>query len=107
MWLVDARLLCRKHLLGNHVELHMLAGSIEKGKSLKGFIANNLIDTSLISASHNEIEEEMKRRGYKHNSPLCYLDSLGVGHVDINVSKQELINRCPDCRNRILSHPSF
>lgn len=28
MWMVDPKIMCRKHLLGEHLELHMLAGCI-------------------------------------------------------------------------------
>jgi hypothetical protein len=28
MWMVPPKVMCRKHLLGEHVEIHMLAGSL-------------------------------------------------------------------------------
>ena len=34
MWLVPPSHMCRKHLLGEHVELHMLLGTLKKGKSI-------------------------------------------------------------------------
>lgn len=37
MWLVPTRFVRRKHLLGEHVEHHMLVGSIHKGLSMAGF----------------------------------------------------------------------
>ncbi len=70
MWMVDPKLMCRKHLLGEHVEIHMFVSTILSGKSIKGYIKNNLIEPSKILERHEELVEEMKRRGYKHNSPL-------------------------------------
>jgi hypothetical protein len=32
MWMVDPRLVCSKHLLGEHVELHMFVGCLLKRK---------------------------------------------------------------------------
>ena len=105
MWMVDPKLMCRKHLLGEHVELHMLVGSIKKGQSLQGFIDNKLIDTSKIQKRHDALVKEMERRGYNHKSPLKYTDKvkLGVGIVDPKVSLKELHRRCKDCRELVPS----
>ena len=101
MWLVDPKKMCRKHLLGEHVELHMLVSSIKRGISLQGFVDNKLIDTTKIQARHEELAEEITRRGYSHKSPLQYEDKIrvGVGIVDPAVSMKELHRRCPDCKN--------
>lgn len=34
MWMVPPELMCRQHLLGEHVELHMFVGAINKGTSV-------------------------------------------------------------------------
>jgi Pyrimidine dimer DNA glycosylase len=39
MWLVDPRLMCSQHLLGEHVELHMLVGSLNRKKTSMAFYA--------------------------------------------------------------------
>lgn len=36
MWMLPPETMCRKHLLGEHVELHMLLGSLRRGKTLTG-----------------------------------------------------------------------
>ncbi|WP_236045091.1 hypothetical protein [Haloarcula nitratireducens] len=43
----------------------------------------------------------MERRGYNHNSPLEYDDSLNVGNVDESANLVELRERCVDCQDRI------
>ena len=98
MWMVNPKNMCRKHLLGEHVELHMLVGSIKKKQSLQGFIKNKLIDTSKIQARHDALVKEMERRGYNHKSPLTYDDKLNLGKVNSKESYKELLRRCPDCR---------
>jgi hypothetical protein len=37
MWMVDPRQMCRQHLLGEHNELHMFAGTMRKGIGLAGY----------------------------------------------------------------------
>lgn len=111
MWLVKPKIMCRKHLLGEHVEIHMLIGAILKGKSLKGYIHKNLIEIESIEERHQELVEEMLARGYKHNSPLpeiadiyqgtFYLDYDIVYHkINKEESLTDLLSRCPECKKR-------
>ena len=41
MWMLPPETMCRKHLLGEHVELHMLLGSLRRGKNIDGFLAGS------------------------------------------------------------------
>ena len=98
MWLVDPTKMCRQHLLGEHLELHMFATTIKQGKSIKGYVNKNLVDTSKIQLRHEELVAEMVRRGYNHKSPLVYEDSLNIGIVSSKNSLEELRNRCETCK---------
>lgn len=109
MWLVDPKIMCRKHLLGEHVELHMLVGTIRKNKSITGYIEKDLIQPNMIRARHYDLVIEMEDRGYKHKSRLpIFIETLvhnyphkEVYHeLNIQKSLQELVRRCPDCRKR-------
>ena len=106
MWMVPVQYMCRKHLLGEHVEHHMLVGSINKGLSMAGFVANNLLEPRSILTRHYELACEMERRGYKHKSPLMEVDLSGLpaehalATVDVESSLLDLISRCPDCKAR-------
>ena len=98
MWMIKPDTLCRKHLLGEHVELHMLVGCIDKGYSIQGYIENGLIDTGNIKSRHEQLSQEMKRRGYNHKSDLKKVIYSGpAGHVEIQKSLNDLHNRCTDC----------
>ena len=48
MWMVPPSKMCRQHLLGEHVEIHMLVGTMRKGKSMQGFYDNRLVDLKLL-----------------------------------------------------------
>lgn len=102
MWMVDPKIMCRKHLLGEHVETHMTQGTIRKGVSLAGYLSNNLLEPDRLLERHDELAKELERRGYNHRSPLSYLKhEIGVGFkIDREASLAELLNRCPDCRAR-------
>ena len=96
--MVDPRLMCRKHLLGEHVELHMLVGSMRKGTSLEGFFANRLLETHNIERRHEQLVREMKRRGFQHASPLKNVPRRRGGRVDRRANLVELARRCKQCR---------
>ena len=98
MWNVDPRLLCRKHLLGEHVEMHMMIGTINAGKSCKGYTRDGLIEIHNVRKRHDQLRDEMFRRGYNHNSPLPEAKLWVEGKVDVDANIIELHRRCPDCR---------
>jgi len=99
--MVDPKVLCRKHLLGEHVEVHMLAGSLLHGRSIKGFLDKDILEPQNVQTRHDTLAEEMGRRGYAHASLLPILPPLeqrNEGHVDVAVSMTELARRCLACR---------
>ena len=102
MWNVPTEYLCRKHLLGEHVEMHMFIGTIDKGISIKGYVDGGLVETQLISHRHDELVREMKKRGYNHNSPVNgWKCDMVLGNVDVTNSINELNKRCIECKDNI------
>lgn len=102
MWLVDPSLLCDKHLLGEHLEMHMFAGTIKKKVSLNGYIKNGLVDLRLINQRHDALVKEMVSRDINHKSPLEYIEPIEEGNVNVEENLKELCKRCPSCRRRIM-----
>ena len=100
-------IMCRKHLLGEHVEMHMLVGTLQKGISVQGYIDNQLVELEHIRARHDELVEEMIKRGYNHKSPLPDYPEVSGGVVDREENLRDLANRCPDCRERIENAECF
>ena len=102
-WLVEPELVCRQHLLGEHVEHHMFIGSISRGKSVKGFLRDGLLDPKTLRTRHAQLVDEMIRRGYNHKSPLIDIDisHLPDGKIDIDRNIEDLRNRCEECAKRI------
>ena len=56
MWMIDPTMLCMKHLLGEHVELHMFVGTINKNKKLDGYRKNGLVEIHNIQSRHLEFK---------------------------------------------------
>lgn len=99
MWMVDPGMMCRKHLLGEHVECHMFLGCIRKGKSLQGYIVKGLVEVHHLKIRHDALAQEMFHRGYNHQTPFpADFHHSPVGHVDIRQSISDLMERCPECR---------
>lgn len=78
----------------------MFLGSLLKGKSIEGFIRDGLVEVHTLDVRHEEIAEEMVRRGYNHKSPLPEgtADVLyRAGRVDPKRSLADLAGRCDEC----------
>src|SRR3990167_10296126 len=71
MWNLNPSVMCNQHLLGEHVEMNMFKGTIEKGKSIEGYLNNGLVNIGFIKKRHDELVKEMKIRGFSHKSPMA------------------------------------
>lgn len=105
MWGVNPRFLCKKHLLGEHSEMHQEVGTIKNhphGKAVvKGHAKKKQVDTSMIKERHDKLVEEMDRRGMNHDSPMDYQDELKLGSIEVRENIKDLKERCESCRERI------
>lgn len=73
IWDLAPALLCRKHLLGEHRELHGLWNILTQGK--RGYRSHPETrrwegKLAALYARHEALVIEMRRRGYRHASPL-------------------------------------
>lgn len=106
MWMIPPEQLCRSHLLGEHVEIHMLCGTLLKGKSIQGYIDNGLVEPNRLEQRHFALVEEMRRRGYRHVSPIDFeavmlRKSFPDNVVDVQKSINDLRQRCKDCSTKM------
>src|SRR5579883_1035759 len=73
IWDLPPRLLCRRHLLGEHRELHAVWSILTKGKTGYSSHPETLRwkgKLKALFARHERLVAEMARRGYRHASPL-------------------------------------
>lgn len=106
MWMVNPRGMCRQHLLGEHLETHMLRGTMAAGGSVAGYLQRGLLAPARLASRHEELVAEMERRGMQHRSPLAPLSRIWAGlspeewtrGIDAEWARAELLRRCPRCR---------
>lgn len=109
--MVDPKYLCRKHLLGEHLEMHMFVGTLKKKISIKGYLENNLLEPLSLETRHNDLASEMHRRGMNHKTPLLsvndYIKHLTenelIHKIDKSKAMNDLITRCEEC-NKNFQH---
>lgn len=105
MWMTDPAKMCRQHLLGEHVELHMFVGAMDKGTSMRGYADRGMIEMESIYQRHEDLVAEMERRGYKHDSPMDQQEIEDLirwnpyrwAAVNQMAARAELCRRCPAC----------
>lgn len=101
LWKVDPKHLCKDHLLGEHKEMHQEVGTLlnhPHGEAIvQGHAEKGQVDTSMIQERHDELVEELLRRGYNHDSPMDYDDEHDLGEIDLDYNRRDLKNRCDDC----------
>jgi hypothetical protein len=108
MWMCDPKILCQKHLLGEHNEIHKFIGHIRLRRSIDGYIHNNLISPMRLQERHDLLVVEMLARKYNHKTPVDanFLEAIALLYpkeqwgyeVDAAASLADLLQRCPWCR---------
>jgi hypothetical protein len=73
VWDVDPSFLCRRHLLGEHGEVHAVWSVLTQGK--RGYADHPETNRwrgklAALYKRHSLIDREMTRRGYRHKTPL-------------------------------------
>jgi hypothetical protein len=80
IWDIPPKKLCRNHFLGQHRELHAIWSILVLGKKGYAHHPETLRWKGKLKAlylKHLQIEREMKKRGYKHKSPLDLKSASG------------------------------
>ena len=105
VWDIHVKHLCRKHLLGEHRELHGLWNILTKHGGKGGYSQHpetkRWVDkTRALYERHQALVKEMESRGYNHRSPLDNKFATGSGsqRVFINtVGEQKAILKQKPC----------
>jgi len=105
--MLPPELLCNKHLIGEHGEIHKLAGHIARGRKLGKL--KQFVEPRSIWSRHFDLANEMVSRNIIHKSPIkqspLILTKLSDIEIIATVNKmkaaKDLCLRCSDCCNRI------
>jgi len=106
MWMVSPRLMCRQHLLGEHLEIHMFLSALQKHKKIEGYIKNNCLEPRSLKQRHDDLVDEMETRDYNHKTPIKDIDCACIcdlpqeqqyWKIDSSISLEDLLKRCSRC----------
>ena len=87
VWDINPNNLCRKHLLGEHRELHGLWNILTKHGGMGGYSSHPetkrwVGKEKALYDRHQALVVEMLKRGYNHKSPLN--EKLATGEAEQN-----------------------
>ena len=85
IWDIEPNKLCRKHLLAEHRELHAIWKIITENKKGYSRHPETLRWKGKLKAlylRHEKLVKELRRRGYKHRSPLAKELAKGKSRQD-------------------------
>jgi hypothetical protein len=110
MWMVDPKLLCNKHLVGEHGEIHKHRHNFVKKHKITGRIFPIVqIEPEQMGSRHDELANEMERRkSGSHKSPYEQPDLSHLkkderyARSNSHYNILDLCIRCEDCRKNIL-----
>ena len=107
IWDVDPALLCRNHLLGEHRELHAVWAILtERKRGYRSHPETRRWEGRLAALyrRHEALVAEMRRRGYRHASPLDPALATGATVQDVFVdppARQMELLRARRCGCRV------
>jgi len=91
IWDLHPKHLCRKHLLGEHRELHGLWNILTKHKGKGGYARHPetlrwVGKQKALFVRHEALVKQLLRRGYEHRSPLDKRLATGSGSQRVFIS---------------------
>ncbi|MEM3671072.1 MAG: pyrimidine dimer DNA glycosylase/endonuclease V [Thermoprotei archaeon] len=107
IWDLDPSVLCDRHLLGEHRELHAIWSVIANNK--KGYAKHPETERwrgklAALYERHEALVKEFSARGFRHNSPLNKTQATGLSVQDTyvdTVTDQIMILRKKGCKCRV------
>ena len=106
IWGVDPSLMCQRHILGEHREMHALVVMIRLGtkkSQLEAHCRLGQVAIHQIVDRHELLVEEMERRGWNHKTPMGESERALLwveGEIDSLRNLSLLSERCPLCREK-------
>ncbi len=114
VWDIHPKHLCRKHLLGEHRELHGLWNILTVHKGKGGYSRHPetlrwVGKQKALYNRHQALVAEMLRRGYQHRSPLNKKFAVGSNSQRVfidSLPSQRVLLRAKPCEC-LLPHPKM
>jgi len=101
MWMANTEWMCNTHLGEEHTSIHTFLRLLKDKKRIQGFIDQGFVEIHHLRSRHDELVEEMIRRGMEHNTPMpWYFGERRAGYISEEKSAQDLVMECNECRER-------
>jgi hypothetical protein len=101
MWMVNTEWMCNTHLGEEHTSIHMFLRLLKDKKRIQGFIDQGFVEIHNLRSRHDELVEEMIRRGMEHKTSMpWYFEERRAGYISEEKSAQDLVMECNECRER-------
>lgn len=107
-WLTDPNMMCKQHLLGEHLEAHIFVSKMHKLNKLDGFRKGSMFfGAEYVQYRHDIIARYLSRfSGKEHKTPLHIGDLEIINYPlikpaekDFAKSNDDLYGRCQRCRD--------
>lgn len=95
--MVNPKLMCREHLLGEFRELKMFVGTLRKQNKIDNYIKHNCLEIKNLVPRWAELRDEMLRRNYKPKAVIreedLILNHLTEEHLRCFVPREWSLNK--------------
>lgn len=87
--------------------MHQEAGTLlnhPHGEAIvEGHARKGQVDVALLEMRHDQLVDEMEKRGFNHDSPFEYdiSEYEDMGDIDVDEKIADLRERCDDCAARM------
>lgn len=104
MWMLSPEMMCMKHIVGEHGEIHKHRHNFVKKHNISGRIKPVVqICPELMKQRHDELSTYLKNHKSPYEQPdlshLSYGERYAMVNIKFNI--KDLSDRCPDCRKKI------
>jgi len=98
--MLDPRIMCKKHILGEHGEIHKHRHNFVKKHSIKGRIFPIVqIEPASMKKRHDELAKYLNHKSEYEMPDISHLPhNQREAKVDKNISISDLSERCEVCR---------
>lgn len=100
MWGIHPDYMCKKHIIGEHGEIHKHRHNFVKGHSILGRMYPVVqIDPKNMERRHDQLARYLNHKSpYKQPDLSHYSEDLLSFEIDIEQSRKDLMDRCPKCK---------
>lgn len=106
MWMIPPEFMCKKHIVGEHGEIHKFKKSFEKQFKIDNrmFPIIQILPAEM-KTRHDELAKYLNHKSEYKLPNLNYLPEKYLNaEIDIEYNIKDLSDRCPECRKLLKNY---